>query len=58
MTPLEQKLANALNRLMFSADHYIEDGSWLEVLDADIHNAKKMITEYKRVKQGEKNANV
>ena len=48
MTPLEQKLANALNRLMFSADHYIEDGSWLDVLDTDINNARKMLSQIAR----------
>ena len=53
MSELEKKLANALNRLMFSADHYIEDGSWIEVLHTDIQTARKTIELYKQVKKQE-----
>jgi len=52
MTDLEKSLANALNRLIFSADHYVEDGTWIDVLDMDIKNARQMIAEYKSIKSG------
>ncbi len=51
MTELEKKLASALAKLTFSADHYIEDGSWIDVLDMDIQNARKTINEYKAIKK-------
>ena len=53
MTSLEKQLANALNRLAFSANHYIEDGSWIEVLNDDIQNAKAMIQQYKTAKKAQ-----
>ena len=58
MTNLENKLANALNRLVFSADHYIEDGSWIDVLDMDIQNARKVINEYKTIKKSKQTEEV
>lgn len=58
MTNLENKLANALNRLVFSADHYIEDGSWIDVLDMDIQNARKIIDEYKAIKKSKQTEEV
>lgn len=51
MTDIEKQLANALKRIVYSADHYIEDGSWIEILDMDIKNAKKVIAKYKDIKK-------
>jgi hypothetical protein len=51
MTELEKKLAQALNNLVYSADHYIEDGSWIDILDKDIQNARKIIELYKQTKK-------
>ena len=57
MTELETKLAKTLNALVFSADHYIEDGSWIDILNMDIQNARKVIEEYKFNKITEHKAN-
>jgi hypothetical protein len=51
MTELETKLAKALNNLVFSADAYIEDGSWIDILDEDIQNARSAINEYRDAKK-------
>jgi hypothetical protein len=43
---------DVLERLVQSADGYIEDGNWLEPLTDDIRNAKQLIKAYKqRLKQ-------
>jgi hypothetical protein len=54
MTPLETRLAKALNQLTHSADWYIEDGSWIEVLTNDLKDAKLAIQEYKQEKKNAK----
>lgn len=36
-------LGEALNNLMQSADHYIDDGSWIDELSADIDRARSVI---------------
>ena len=36
-------LGEALNNLMQSADNYIDDGSWIDELTADIDQAKCVI---------------
>jgi hypothetical protein len=45
MTDAEKidKLGEALNNLMQSADHYIEDGSWIGELQNDIDWAKDLL---------------
>ena len=54
MTPLETRLAKALNQLAHSADWYIEDGSWIDVLTNDLNDAKLAIQEYKQEKKNAK----
>ena len=45
---------DVLERLVQSANGYIDDGKWLEPLTDDIKNAKQLIKAYKaRLKQGE-----
>jgi len=45
---------DVLERLVQSADGYIDDGHWLEPLTDDIKNAKQLIKGYKtRLKQEE-----
>ena len=51
MSELEKTLANALNRLIFSSNHYIDDGSWIDVLDDDIKHAQEVIKLYKQTKK-------
>lgn len=51
MSELEKTLANALNRLVFSSNHYIDDGSWIDVLDDDIKHAQEVIKLYKQTKK-------
>ena len=38
-----EKLGEALNNLYQSADHYIEDGSWIGVLLKDIGHAQRLL---------------
>ena len=45
---------DVLERLVQSADGYIDDGDWLEPLTDDIKNAKQLIKAYKtRLKREE-----
>jgi len=39
---------DVLERLVQSADGYIDDGNWLEPLTDDIKNAKQLIKGYKK----------
>ena len=39
---------DVLERLVQSADGYIQDGKWLEPLTDDIKNAKQLIKAYKK----------
>jgi hypothetical protein len=39
---------DVLERLVQSADGYIQDGKWLEPLTDDIKNAKQLIKGYKK----------
>jgi len=39
---------DVLERLVQSADGYIDDGHWLEPLTDDIKNAKQLIKAYKQ----------
>jgi hypothetical protein len=47
-----------LRRLSESADHYIDDGTWLEDLTTDIKQAKQLIKVYdeRLIKQAQKEA--
>lgn len=40
-----KKLRTALRLLSQSADKYIEDGSWIDILSGDIENAKQVLKE-------------
>ena len=46
-------LSEALNNLYQSADHYIEDGSWLGELLNDIDRAQALLQTLNTFKQGD-----
>jgi hypothetical protein len=51
MTNLEDQLVVALKLLTQSADKYIDDGSWIEVLTKDLKDAKLAIQSYHQEKK-------